>query len=71
MQRDSRMKKSDSIVLTTAGIGIASGIAIFYFFPDTPWYVYVGVGVGTLLAIPKSLEDEAKQKLAKKILDEE
>lgn len=64
------MKKSDRVVLTTAGIGVAVGVGIWMVWPDTPWYVYVGLAFGTLVGIPNALKVEAEQKIARKVLDE-
>lgn len=64
------MKKSDSIVLTTLGIGVAVGIGVWLTWPASPWYIYAGIATGTLLAIPEGIKHAAEQKSAKKILDE-
>lgn len=64
------MKKSDSLVLTTLGIGFAVGIGVWLAWPTSPWYIYAGLAIGTLLAIPKNIKHAAEQKAAKKLLDE-
>jgi len=64
------MKKTDSITLTIAAIGVAIGVAVWIFWPDTPWYAYAGIAIGTLLGIPNAIKTEAEQKIARKILDE-
>lgn len=65
------MKKSDIVMLTTAGIGLTTGIAVWLAFPGTPWYIYLGMGIGVLIAIPKAVENVARQKTAKQILDDD
>lgn len=64
------MKKSDSIVLTTLGIGVVAGVGIWIAWPNSPWYIYAVIAAGTMLAIPKNLKHEAELKAAKKLLDE-
>lgn len=64
------MKKSDSIVLRTAAFGVVVGVAVWVAWPDTPWWIYVSIALGTLIGIPKAIKNEADHLVAKKILDE-
>lgn len=64
------MKTTDKITLTVLAVGIGLCLALYMMFPGTHWGVYVGLLIGTCLAIPKAIEGAARDKVARQVLDQ-
>ncbi|MBX3588836.1 MAG: hypothetical protein KF796_19565 [Ramlibacter sp.] len=64
------MKTSDRITLWTLAIGVAACVGVYVLYPGAHWAWYVGIGLGTLIGIPKAIENAARDKVARQIVDQ-
>lgn len=58
------MKASERIALTSVGLGAAAGLALWWYVPGLPWWIYACVVVGAIAGFQKGgMEQAAHQRI--------
>lgn len=67
---EAKMKPSERIALTSFLAGLVLCAGVWFFFPSAPWWLYVAIVVGALLAGSGMIEGAARDKVARQVLDQ-
>ncbi|MCA0213092.1 MAG: hypothetical protein LCH79_07950 [Proteobacteria bacterium] len=67
---EKKMKPSERITLTSFLLGLVVCAGVWFFFPAAPWWVYIAIVIGALFAGGRAIEDAARDKVARQVLDQ-
>lgn len=67
---EKKMKPSERITLISFLLGLVVCAGVWFFFPDAPWWAYIVIVIGSLLAGSGAIEGAARDKVARQVLDQ-